>query len=64
MSNFENIEASIPIVKVESSPSASTLVDRMFGDDSDTSSEESVRTNVENFPSQMMESSLCQVFRL
>lgn len=50
MSNSENTEALIPIVEVESSPLASTSVDRVSSDESDTSSEESVGTSAEIFP--------------
>lgn len=43
MSNSEANKASIPeIVEVESSTSTSTSNDRMYGEDFDTSSEESV----------------------
>lgn len=50
MSNSENTKVSVPVVEVESSSLASTLVDRMFEDSSDTSSKESVGTSAENFP--------------
>lgn len=50
MFNFENTEASIPIVKVESSPSTSTSVDRVSNENPDTSSKKSIGTSAENFP--------------
>lgn len=49
MWNSENNEASVPeIVEVESNTAASTSTDRMFEEDSDTSSEESVENRMEN----------------
>lgn len=50
MSNFENTEVSVPVIDVESNPSASTLVEQRFEDSSDSSSssEESVGTSIKH----------------
>lgn len=49
MSNSENNEASVlKIVEVESNTATSTSTNRIFNEDSDTSSEESVGSRVEN----------------